>query len=552
MRDLNDILEISPEPYDVCIIGSGPAGIVLSAELADTDLRICILESGGLVKNTYNDKLRRVNSRGINIKEYSRERIVGGASTVWSGLSAPLDEVDMSERKFLKVPGWPITIDDLKPYWKLAAERYRFPAKNIFDKFQELRNQSTIKIRWNNISEKIFIAPSSPQRFAKEFPAALDRAGVDFFYNATVLRLEGEVDREHKIAKRVVIISSNKKRHIVNARFFILAAGGIENARLLLSSNDLCKNGLGNENDQVGRYFMNHPKNNYGVIRLKKSIQDDPYFFGCLKEGYAGFAGLRLNNNIQKEGNLLNSYLRFEPIFQWSRSPGVEGLVYLVKQAEGFLNIWKKSKSGQIIPIRDYSETGDDIFLQTEGIVFIRIIKACLAILFHLPSVINYVYYRLTRNKPEIWKIGIRNFMEMEPDPENRIILSKEKDINGQYVPEVILEPKELDKNSLIELHKTVAKELELNGIGKLESNLRQESIWPVNQDASHHLGTTRMGDDPSTSVVNKNLCLHTVDNVYCAGGSVFPTSGCANPTFTICALSIRLAEHLKKKLTSR
>jgi len=107
----------------------------------------------------------------------------------------------------------------------------------------------------------------------------------------------------------------------------------------------------------------------------------------------------------------------------------------------------------------------------------------------------------------------------------------------------------ELDRRSLLALHEALAKELEETGVGRLESDLARAGEWPITQDASHHLGTTRMGADPRASVVTPDLCLHSVPNLYLAGASVVPTSGCANPTFTIVALSIRLAEHLRRTL---
>lgn len=550
MRDLNEISELEPESYDLCIIGTGPAGIVLCSELAATGLRICVLESGGWRKNGHNDELRKVISEGIEIKDHSRERVVGGASSTWSGLSAPLDGVDMAERPFLKVPGWPISREELRPYWAAAGERYRFPKFSAFENFSHLRSQSQLQPKWKNISEKIFLAAGQPQRFGKEFQALFEKENITLFYNATVLNLEGIKTGDKNRVGHAVVVTPNGKKHIIQARFFILATGGIENVRILLNSTNLCQEGLGNEYDQVGRYFMNHPKNNFGVIKLAKPFRDDAsYFFGCLKDGYAGYAGLRLKEETQLAMGVLNSYIRLEPIFPWSDNSGVGGAIFLAKKAEYLLNKWKKSQSKETTPLRDYAETGDDNQFQTESNSWSGLIKAGLAVLFHLPSVVQYTYARLVKkNKPVIKKIRVRNFMEMEPNPENRVTLSREKDLNGQFIPLVSHRPSELDRRSLVALHCRLAEELKENSLGELKGVLiNEEKDWPINQDASHHMGATRMGHDPATSVVNQDLRLHGAENVYCAGSSVFPTSGCANPTFTICALSIRLAEHLKK-----
>ena len=170
--------------------------------------------------------------------------------------------------------------------------------------------------------------------------------------------------------------------------------------------------------------------------------------------------------------------------------------------------------------------------------------------LFSIHHVLNYLYHRLVKKTgPDIKTIRLRNFMEMEPDPENRVLLGEEKDACGQPVPVVRHRCSELDRRSLVALHETLVDEVARNDLGQLISRLHEEDPWPIDLDASHHMGTTRMGDDPRNSVVNSDCRLHAIDNVYLAGGSVFPTSGCANPTFTMVALSIRLAEHLGEQV---
>ena len=138
--------------------------------------------------------------------------------------------------------------------------------------------------------------------------------------------------------------------------------------------------------------------------------------------------------------------------------------------------------------------------------------------------------------------------MEMEPRAENRVTLSSTKDAYGEPLPHVHHECSELDRRSLIELHRVLGQEVAALGFGNLESNLADEQRWPIDHDASHHMGTTRMGSDPKSSVVDPDCKVHGVENLYMAGASVFPTSGCANPTLTIVALAIRLAGHLKSR----
>ncbi len=169
-----------------------------------------------------------------------------------------------------------------------------------------------------------------------------------------------------------------------------------------------------------------------------------------------------------------------------------------------------------------------------------------------LPRVTSYLRHRLTRKRPRIRRVRLRNFMEMEPHPENRLVLGSERDVWGRPLPHAHHVCTALDRRSLVALHEVLAREFERTGVGRLESALATAEPWPIDQDASHHMGTTRMGLDPSTSVVTPDGRLHEVPNVYCAGASVFPTAGCANPTYTIVALAVRLARHLAAQVFDR
>ena len=144
----------------------------------------------------------------------------------------------------------------------------------------------------------------------------------------------------------------------------------------------------------------------------------------------------------------------------------------------------------------------------------------------------------------------VRNFMEQEPNPENRITLSEGLDILGCSKPKIHWQISERDKQTMITFHELLRDEVAEQNLGSFESPLLSANLlaWPISQDASHHMGATRMGLDPSTSVVDRNCQVHSVANLHIAGSSVFPSSGFANPTATLVALAIRLADHLKSK----
>ena len=548
IADLN-ALEGELPHYDLAIIGSGPAGLTLANELSDSGLNIAVLESGLRRPTRRGDELRRVLSEGIHVKEWSRERVLGGASTTWAGLSSPLDPLDFEPRPWLSRSSWPIDRVELERDYQAAAQRYRFPELAAFgsDGFAKLRAEGELAPRWNMLDEKVFLAAADPQNFGAEWSAVFEREGIDLWLDATLLDLKREAGDSGVRAGRLRTRAG--REHDLRARLYVLATGGIENARLLLLSRNSAPDGLGNEHDQVGRCFMNHPKNYCGTLELERPVQGLPYYFGCLWQGFAGYAGLRIDPLVQRDRELLNSYVRLEPLFPWTDGPGVEALVTLVKGSKGLFTRWKRKHEDEIVELRDYSETGDDSERQNARRGPLAAASDAWTVFTHVPQVAHYAKYRLTRAKPQIQRARVRNFMEMEPHPENRVTLSDELDVNGQPLPHARHECTALDRRSMVALHDMLAMEAERAGFGTLDSDLDDEPPWPIDQDASHHMGTTRMGSDPKASVVDLNGRLHSVDNVYCAGASVFPTSGSANPTFTLVALSIRLARHLRERL---
>lgn len=536
--------------YDVCIVGSGPAGITVACELLGAGLTIALLESGRKKPTRRGDQLRRVQSEGIRIKDYSRERVLGGASTTWAGLSSPLDPIDFEPRPWLRRSGWPIERAELLELYREAAERYRFAPLDRFEPggFDAVRGRGSLAPAWRGLVEKVFLAAAPAQDFGREQRARLEGPGIDVYLDATVQELEAAAGERRARAAR--FRDSRGRVGRLSARTFVVATGGIENARLLLLSRGLSPAGLGNEHDQVGRCLMNHPKNYHGLIRRAVALRDEPYFFGCLDRGYAGYAGLRLPEAVQRERALLNSYVRFEPLFPWSDSPGVEALVFLVKRTKILVARMQRRARGQVVVLRDYAETGDDSKVQNDRKRPFDWIVLLARVVRHPIAVATYLYYRLREGAaPPVRTVRVRNFMEMEPDPENRVALGTDLDPDGQPIAVVRHRATELDRRSLIALHDALRAEVERAGLGKLESDLAGADPWPIDDDASHHMGTTRMGTDPRTSVVDPDLKLHAVENVYLAGASVFPTSGCANPTLTIVALAIRLARHLRRVL---
>jgi choline dehydrogenase-like flavoprotein len=143
----------------------------------------------------------------------------------------------------------------------------------------------------------------------------------------------------------------------------------------------------------------------------------------------------------------------------------------------------------------------------------------------------------------------VKNVAEQAPNPDSRVVLSRERD--ALDCPRVALcwRTSPLDKRTAHRAREIFGEELWRAGAGRLQSSLEGEGKpWPARlRGARHHMGTTRMHSDPRRGVVDANCRVHGIANLYVAGSSVFPTSGAANPTLTIVALALRLAGHVNQ-----
>ena len=143
---------------------------------------------------------------------------------------------------------------------------------------------------------------------------------------------------------------------------------------------------------------------------------------------------------------------------------------------------------------------------------------------------------------------SIANHMEQIPDPENRVYLSDRVDHLGVNRLAINWRIGRMERESLVCLHGLLEEALRSCRMGDAVGALSSvDGDWPVSRYSGHHIGTTRMSVDPKSGVVDLNSRVHGLQNLYLAGSSVFPTSGHSNPTLTLIALSIRLADHLKQ-----
>lgn len=523
--DAQDIPKNSNSTTDICIIGAGAAGIAMALSLKKSGLKVCVLESGGLKKESDTQALYDLTCEDLPLSEPSRARVFGGSTVEWAGRWKPHDAIDFTERSWIPYSGWPITYTDVAPYYAQSTDILGTPHPDLFttDSIDTLVAESTHPILEDDAMEtSVFRWLKEPDwNWGKKFKEHLEHDNtVEVILHANVTQIN--LEPQGKCVESVTAQTLQGNIFTVSARHTVVASGGIENARLLLLSRNVHAQGIGNTYDQVGRYYMDHPKGVVGEITPYKKNTYLPAYWGIAADGLFTRAGLKLTAKKQEQERVLNSYVLLEPVFPWSYNPGLSALV---KLAQGI-----KRRN---IPVDIVTQYVTAVAKNQKAII---------------QWGMNKVLKSMFNKQARIRAINVWNFMEQVPDPHNRVILNTKKDALGCEQVTLHWSVNELDRHTMEVFHQTLHNSCQQWRIGEFSSPILKKDYdtWPISNDASHHMGTTRMGTDPKTSVVNSDCKVHGVENLFVAGSSVFPTGGYANPTATIVALALRLSDHLQ------
>lgn len=511
-RDARAVADGSVLECDVCIIGSGAAGATAAIELSNRGLRVLVAEAGGIKPDAELSSAYDLDCSSLPVSPTSRQRLYGGTTNSWWGKVALLDPGDFTARPSISAGGWPITRADLEPYYRRACALLGIPDLTRFDP----STAGSVRGRLfggGALATKSFFWSRRPANFGSLLRRRVDggRAVTTLLHANVTQVLLGAGD----VVEGLAVATGNGRAFVIRPRTTVVACGGIENARLLLNSRAQHPAGVGNGYDQVGRYYMDHPRGSCGIIDVdpRASMPSPSYWSGKRFGQLRVRLGVGLSPEGQTELRALNSYVNLNPVYGGASGGAVEAL----------RTAYRRGLSGAADP------------------------EALRAVVSGLPDVARYIGFKR-------WGLGrvshliVENYMEQEPSATNRVTRSDRRDEFGFPTARIDWSLSDLDRVSLVALHRALDDDLRRRGIGRLRSPIMNGDAteWPVTTDAAHHMGTTRMGTDPRSSVVDPNGLVHGVKNLYLAGSSVFPTGGSANPTLTIVALAIRLADEIR------
>jgi choline dehydrogenase-like flavoprotein len=300
---------------DVCIVGAGAAGITLALELTRAGREVCLLESGDFAPDQDTQSLHELESVGYppRANYMSRARYFGGSCNLWAGRSMLLSAFDLSPRPWVPHSGWPISHTEVARHYPRAAEVLRLPGGKQFAIGAHQKRMSDDERRLlddTRLTPTVSLWAPAPMRFGSAYRRALERsarARVVINANLTHIHLNEAGDRVEALS----VATLAGQRFKVRARTVVLACGGLENARLLLASRDRQPHGIGNRFDQVGRYFMDHPRAVFGKVHLRPGCRLPVLRGFPLRDGKVQ-VGLGLSEQVQRRERLLNHYLTVE------------------------------------------------------------------------------------------------------------------------------------------------------------------------------------------------------------------------------------------------
>jgi len=503
---------VKEKVFDICIIGAGPAGISLALSL-DRSFDILLLEAGDMEYTEESQEIYKGKNKGHEYYylEDCRGRWFGGTANMWGGWCGTFQEYDFEKKDFIKLSGWPIGKKDLDPYIDRAKVFFGPP----LDEYEPKHVKENAIKGWDDIlsAKNEYIRGSSdtfwtvdPSYFVRVNGEKVKKSTNIFCYlnaNVTDMRL----DDKTSTVTSVQVQNYNGHTYYACAETVVLATGGIENPRLLLNMNHQLKNGIGNDHDMVGRCFNDHPAPKVGYYILEDWLIDE----------------------AKKLGKSFNRKMVV----------GTRKLIFEEKLLHDRIKVTAKKTEEMDRARRGFRGRIKDIICTSDWLLSL--------------------YGKIKKYKIECYGSDydvsdgvLRTSMECALNPKSRITLGE--DVDRFCLKRVVLnwQGGAIDKHSVKRTVEHFAELMAEKAIGRvkidrwlLEDEVKDWPGFPERQGGPHHLCTTRMSNSPKEGVVDSNLKVFGIDNLYIAGSSVFSTGGYMNPTFQIVQLSIRLAEYL-------
>jgi choline dehydrogenase-like flavoprotein len=465
----------------VGIIGGGPAGLAVALRLAERGVDSVVCESGGETYDQRTQDLYDGDAPGYWDLTATRLRQLGGTTNHFSGQSRPLDPVDFDAAPWRPGQQWPISYDELAVHLP-AATALMGLVDGAWEVTSRFDDVPEVQVPGGaDVEFQLFQA--RPASFAATHRGALAGSGL-ITVMLGVNATSVVVNDTATAVDAIDLVTVDGARMQLVADRYVVATGGIESARLLLASTSRAAAGVGNSSGLVGRYFADHPSTPPLPLVVPPGVRwAPPRQIVAGPNGDVLLVGhLALSGRGQVDGGV----------------PGFHARVAEYPQAfpDGGPGAGVAALVDPLGPAPEYA-----------GIV----------------------------------NIGF----DVAPNAGSAVVLSQRRNELGEPLAELRWRLSDDDEEMMAATVRTVARQLALLGVGRLNVN-PPAGTWVASVEGQHHhMGTLRMSSSPTGGVVDTNQRFHDLANLYAAGSAVFPTYGHVNPTLNVVALSLRLGDHL-------
>lgn len=526
--------------FDVCIAGAGPAGLAVALECEARGLSIIVIEAGGLQPRSTGlmseatdilDKLRHGQMDVVT------RQALGGTSWAWGGECIPFDRIDFEQRTYVPHSGWPIAYKDISGWHDAAA---RFLACGRPDFVRGLPG-------WENL-------PSCNVDHLGRFSTSCNLANryrSRLEQSANILLCVGKTVTGIQLDMSGQAVSCLKVRNSLGgatetqkARFYVLAGGGVRTTHLLLALQRTFPQLCGGDRGPLGRYYMGHIAGEIATIVFNDPRDSTEFLFQPDAKKVYSLRRITIREDVQKRESLLNTafMLRNAAIGDYRHMNGALSLINLCLSnpltGQRFSRRLSSTCAAPVGP-QQWKHLGNALRAPLRTAKDIKVILQQFLQETKIPVLIGNTAGRYT----------LRYHAEQVPNPESRIRLSEQFDRYGETTLKIDFRFTDQDGQSVLRAHEMLDQELRETGRGYLDYwyplKERLGAIMDIATDGYHQAGTTRMKADPHEGVVDATCRVHDICNLYIASSSVFPTTGSANPTFSIVAFALRLAAHI-------
>lgn len=536
--------------FDICIVGSGPAGIVLAIEYSrlNPEKNVLLVEYGlpnQPKQNTLDESIKITNPINHHEPYECTNKGFGGTSATWGGRCVMYDEIDFVDRPILKNGcTWDLELfEEIRKYEPRAAEYFEcgdakfnlhqipgFENSHIAEGFQEGIVTDSVIERW-----------SMPTRFGSRYAQEIAQAPNITLLEGYEARDFSEPDVNGLVVDLQVRKIGSEMLKNVKSKSFVISAGAQESTRILLRNKQLFDQ-LGFTPKALGRYYQGHLSGKIASVKFSGDPQKTDFGFLIDKEGVYVRRRFQFDKKFLKEQNLLNTAIWLDnPLYyNPSHRSGAMSFMYLAMITP---ILGKKLAPPAIAQsITKGKVTGIPKHLWN----IVRGLPGSLV----APATIFYKRYLHKRKLPGVFLYSPENVYALHFHSEQVPEFSNTMELDSDGETLIInYNLSEDDINSVIRLHAVMDEWLRACGCGELQYWFEPEKlvdeIRNMSKDGIHQSGTTRIADNPEDGVVDKNLKVWGTKNVYVCSSSVFPTSGQANPTFMLGAFAVRLAKHL-------